>query len=80
MIGDVLNVLWPAALVLSPFIIGFSLMAVQGAVRAARERLRWARAVREIIRTDSRMLSDAFRLSAGHFQALNELRKLGGRR
>jgi hypothetical protein len=80
MMGTIVSVLWPAAIMLSPFIIGFSIMAVQGTARAARERLQWARAVREVIRTDSQMLGDAFRLSAAHFQALNELRKLGGRR
>lgn len=80
MISDILNALWPAAIMLSPFIIGFLIMAVQGTARAVRERLRWARAMREVIRTDSQMLGDAFRLSVAHFQAVNELRKLGGRR
>lgn len=80
MISDIFNALWPGLIMLSPFILGFLIMAVQGTARAARERLRWARAVREVIRTDSQMLSDAFRLSLSHFQALNELRKLGGRR
>lgn len=75
MIGDILG-----ALMLAPFILGLLIMAVQEGARAARKRLQWARAVREVIRTDSRMLSDAFRLSHAHFQALNELRKLGRRR
>ena len=80
MISDIFNALWPAALMLSPFILGFLVMAIQGTVRAARDRLQWARAMREVIRTDSQMLGNAFRLSLSHFQALNELRKLGGRR
>lgn len=44
------------------------------------DRLRWATMLREVIHTDSRMLTDAIRLSMAHFQALNELRKLGGGR
>ena len=54
--------------------------AVSAINKEVRERLRWTRALRAVIRTDSRMLGDAFRLSHAHFQALNELRKLGGRR
>ena len=53
------------------------LSAVSHAVHTRRQ---WARALGDVIRTDSRMLGDAFRLSLSHFQALNELRKLGGRR
>jgi hypothetical protein len=80
MISDILNALLPAALMLSPFILALLIMAAQGTARAVRDRLQWARAMREVIRTDSQMLGDAFRLSLSHFQALNELRKLGGRR
>ena len=80
MISDILNVLVPAAVMLSPFILCFLIMAVQGTARAVRDRLQWARAMREVISTDAHMLGDAFRLSVAHFQAVNELRKLGGRR
>ena len=80
MIGSIFDTLWPAAIMLSPIALGFLVMAVQGTARAVRERLRWARAMREVIRIDSHMLGDALRLSLAHFQAVNELRKLGGRR
>lgn len=42
--------------------------------------LGWSGVLREVIRTDSRMLTDAIRLSVEHFRAVNELRKLGGGR
>jgi hypothetical protein len=42
--------------------------------------LGWTGVLREVIRTDSQMLTDAFRLSMAHFRAVNELRRLGGRR
>ncbi len=48
--------------------------------RKLRDRLQWTRALRDVIRTDSQMFSNAFRLSLAHFQAVKELRKLGGRR
>jgi hypothetical protein len=54
--------------------------AVSAVVRVVRDRLGWTRVVREVVHTDTRMLGDAFRLSLAHFQAVNELRKLGGRR
>ena len=50
------------------------------AIAVLRARLYWMRTLREVVRTDARMLGDAFRLSLAHFQAINELRKLGGRR
>jgi hypothetical protein len=54
--------------------------AVTAVVQLVRDRLGWSSVIREVVRTDSRMLGDAFRLSLAHFQAVNELRKLGGRR
>ena len=48
------------------------------AKRLARERLRRTRQMQEAIRTNTRMLNDAFRLSLAYHQAVNELRKLGG--
>jgi hypothetical protein len=44
------------------------------------ERLRWAAMMREVIRTDTRMLAGAIRLSVAHAQAMNRMRKLGGGR
>jgi len=63
-------------------VVGLALLfgAASAVTRAVRDRLGWASVVREVVRTDSQMLGDAFRLSLAHFHAVNELRKLGGRR
>jgi hypothetical protein len=74
--------------VLLAILIGFAAVcalallagAVSAVVRVVRDRLGWTSVVREVVHTDSQMLGNAFRLSLAHFQAMNELRKLGGRR
>jgi hypothetical protein len=66
--------------------VGFVLMmaflgsGLKDAAGSLVERLRWTGVLREVIRADTRMLTDALRLSVAHFQAVNELRKLGGGR
>ena len=68
------------AVVVIPAALVFVLDALCAAIGANYKNRQWVRAMHEVVRTDSRMLNDAFRLSLAHFRAVNELRKLGDRR